>query len=152
MFGEILKLAWWLFFVVFKFIWAPVTLATTTSYEWWEIITITIAGGWIGIFIFFFFGKVILDFFTKRRKTPAKRFTKLNRFVVRIKSKYGLAGLVTIIGIISVPICTLIAAAYFKDDRRVVPALMTSVVIWTFALSAIIFLIMDNEHILEFFK
>jgi len=142
MFAEILTLAWWLFVVIFKFMWAPAAMATTTDYEWWRIITITISGGWLGIIIFFYFGKVIIAFFNKRRKRPPKRFTKLNRFVVRVKSKYGLTGLVTIMGIISVPICSVIAAAYFKENKRTVPALLISTVIWTFGTSTIVYLLL----------
>ncbi|MBL4754164.1 MAG: hypothetical protein JKY52_11315 [Flavobacteriales bacterium] len=143
MIGEILKLAWWLFFVIFKFIWAPLTMATATDYIWWEILLVTVIGGWIGIFIFYYFGKVIMESINKRRKNPPKRFSQLNRFVVRVKRKYGLTGLVTIIGVISVPICTLIAAAYFKENKRVIPALMTSVLIWSCSLTAIVYLFID---------
>ncbi|MBL4657486.1 MAG: hypothetical protein JKX73_05755 [Flavobacteriales bacterium] len=145
MFGEILKLAWWLFFVVFKFIWAPVTMAATTDYLWWEVLIITIAGAWIGIVIFFYFGKVILEYFNKRRKNPPKKFNKLNRFIAKVKGKYGLTGLVTIIGIISVPLCSLIAAAYFKENKRVVPALLLSTVIWACSLTAIVFFLLNND-------
>ena len=152
MFGEILKLAGWLFFVIFKFIWAPVTMATTTNYGWWEILFITISGGWLGIIIFFYFGKLIIAFFSKKRKGPPRKFTKLNRFVVRVKSKYGLTGLVAIIGIISVPLCTLIAAAYYKENKRLVPVLMTSVVIWAIGLTAIVFLLKDTNQILNLFR
>ena len=143
MIGEILKLAGWLFFVIFKFIWAPLTMATATDYIWWEILLVTIIGGWIGIFIFYYFGTIIMEFINKRRKNPPKRFSQLNRFVVRIKRKYGLTGLVSIIGVISVPVCTLIAAAYYKENKRVIPALMTSVLIWSCSLTAIVFLFID---------
>jgi len=143
MIGEVLKLAWWLFFVIFKFIWAPLTMATTTDYIWWEILLVTIIGGWLGIFIFYYFGKIIMEWINKRRKNPPKRFSQLNRFVVRVKRNYGLTGLVTIMGVISVPVCTLIAAAYFKENKRVIPALMASVVIWSCSLTAIVYLFID---------
>ena len=144
MIGEILKLAGWLLFVIFKFIWAPLTLATATDYIWWQILLVTITGGWIGIFIFYYFGKIIMESIYKRRKNPPKRFSQLNRFVVRVKRKYGLTGLVTIIGVISVPVCTLIAAAYYKENKRVIPALMSSVLIWSCCLTAIVFLFIDT--------
>lgn len=152
MIGEIIKLAGWLFFVIFKFIWAPLTMATTTNYVWWEVLLITIAGAWIGIVIFFFFGKVILNYFNRRRKGSPKKFNKLNRFVVRVKSKYGLTGLVAIIGVISVPLCSLIAAAYFKEDKRVVPALLVSTVVWACSLTAIVFFFINYEWVVDYFR
>lgn len=152
MFGEIIKLAWWLFFVIFKFIWAPVTMAAATDYGWWEILFITIGGGWLGIIIFFYFGRIIMGFFNRRRKQPPKVFTKLNRFVARVKSKYGLTGLVTIMGIISVPLCSLIAAAYFQENKRAVPALVISVVIWSCSLTAVVFFFKESDQILNLFR
>lgn len=152
MFGELLTLAWWLFFVIFKFIWAPVTMATTTDYLWWEVLLITMGGGLLGVFIFYNFGKTIIAFFLNRRKTPPKTFTKLNRFVARVKSKYGLFGLVAIIGIISVPLCTLIATAYFKENRRVVPALVISIVVWACSLTAVVFFLLKNDWIVDYFR
>lgn len=149
MIGEILKIAGWLFFVIFKFIWAPVTMATTTDYTWWEILVINIVGAWLGIIIFFYFGKMIVSFFNRRRKRLPRRFTRLNRFIIRVKTKWGLTGLVSIMGIISVPLCSLIAAAYFQENKRTVPALLTSAVIWAASLTVIVFLLLkDKEQVI----
>jgi len=149
MIGEILQIAWWLFFVIFKFIWAPVTMATTTDYLWWEILVITIGGAWLGIIIFYYFGKMIISFFNNKWKRIPRKFTKMNRFVIRVKSKWGLAGLVSIMGIISVPLCSLIAAAYFQENKRTIPALLTSAVIWAASLTVIVFLLLkDKEQVL----
>ena len=149
MIGEILQIAWWLFFVIFKFIWAPVTMATTTDYLWWEILVITIGGAWLGIIIFYYFGKMIISFFNNKWKRIPRKFTKMNRFVIRVKSKWGLTGLVSIMGIISVPLCSLIAAAYFQENKRTIPALLTSAVIWAASLTVIVFLLMkDKEQVL----
>jgi len=149
MIGEILKIAGWLFFVIFKFIWAPVTMATTTDYTWWEILVINIVGAWLGIIIFFYFGKMIVSFFNRRRKRLPRRFTRLNRFIIRVKTKWGLTGLVSIMGIISVPLCSLIAAAYFQENKRTVPALLTSAVIWAVSLTVIVFLLLkDKEQVI----
>ena len=138
MISEILKILWWIFFAIFKFIWTPFTLITTTDYLWWEAWLLTVGGGWIGVFIFFYFGKAVVNFFSGRNKKPRKKFTKLNRFIAKTKSKYGLTGLVVILGIISVPLCSMIAAAYFKE-KTVVYALLTSVFIWGSSLVAIFY-------------
>ena len=149
MIGEILKIAGWLFFVIFKFIWAPVTMATNTDYTWWEILVINIVGAWLGIIIFFYFGKMIVSFFNRKRKRLPRRFTRLNRFIIRVKTKWGLTGLVSIMGIISVPLCSLIAAAYFQENKRTVPALLTSAVIWAVSLTVIVFLLLkDKEQVI----
>jgi len=149
MIGEILQIAGWLFFVIFKFIWAPVTMATTTDYAWWEILVITIGGAWLGIIIFYYFGKMIISFFNKKWNRIPRKFTKMNRFVIRVKKEWGLAGLVSIMGIISVPLCSLIAAAYFQENKRTIPALLTSAVIWAASLTVIVFLLFkDKDQVL----
>ncbi len=130
-----------MFFAIVKFIWTPFTLASATDYLWWEALLITIGGGWLGIAIFFYFGKIIIGFFSNQRNRKRRRkFTKMNRFIIRVKNKYGLMGLSSIIGIISVPICSLLAAVYFKDNKKVVPALFLSVVTWASCLTFIFYL------------
>ncbi|HIA36955.1 MAG TPA: hypothetical protein EYM84_00895 [Flavobacteriales bacterium] len=141
MISEILKILWWVFFAIVKFIWTPFTLASATDYLWWEALLITVGGGWLGIAIFFYFGKLIINFFSMQRGFKGRRkFTRMNRFIIRIKNKYGLVGLTSIIAIISVPICSLLAAAYFKNNKRVVPALFLSVLTWASCLTCIFYL------------
>lgn len=129
-----------MFFTIVKFVWTPLTLASTTDYVWWEALFITIGGGWLGIVMFFYFGKMIMSFFSRIRKHKRKnKFSKVNRFLIKVKNKYGLMGLASIIAIISVPICSLLAAAYFKENKKAVPALFFSVVVWASCLTGIFY-------------
>lgn len=140
MIANILKIVWWMLFAIVKFIFTPLTLASATNYEWWEALFITIGGGWLGVVIFFYFGKMIIISSQKRWNFKKRnKFTKFNRFIIKVKNKYGLIGLASIIAIISIPICSLLAAAYFKDNAKTVPVLLLSVVIWASCLTGIFY-------------
>ena len=52
-------------------------------------------GGSIGIIVFFYFGTFINNFLNKitTKKKEKKKFSRMNRFIIKIKSSYGLIGL-----------------------------------------------------------
>ena len=63
-------------------------------------------------------------------------FTRTNRLIVRIKRGYGVKGLALLSPpILSIPITSILAAKYFRHDRRTLPLLLSSVVVWSFVLS-----------------
>lgn len=144
---EILKISGWLLFSAVKFLIAPGSIYIVGHYSFWETILISIAGGWMGIIGFFYFGKVIFGFFewiTYRLRTgPAKtkkRITKMNRIIVAIKNhRMGLIGLALITpSIISIPVGCILAAKYFSHDKRAVPILFMAVVFWGFVLTSLV--------------
>lgn len=111
-----------------------------------ETIVLTSIGACIGTVLFFRLGKGVLEFFRKRyvkrradrlsKGLPPKRiFTRTNRFIVRVKRTYGLVGIAVLPPVLSVPITALLAAKYFKHDRRALPVLLTAVVAWSVLLS-----------------
>lgn len=112
-----------------------------------ETVLLTSIGGCAGTLIFYFTSARVLEWFRLRhlkrmaerraQGLPPKRiFTRTNRLIVRVKRGYGLQGL-AVIGpaILSIPIGSVIAAKYFRHDRRTLPALLSSVLIWSVVLS-----------------
>jgi hypothetical protein len=65
----------------------------------------------------------------------AKVFTRFNKFVVRMKRGHGLLGIVAVLPFISIPVGSVLAAKYFKHDRRTIPVLIGSVAVWSVLLS-----------------
>ena len=112
-----------------------------------ETLILTGGGGVVGTLIFYYSGVQVLEWFRKRhirrvadrtaKGIPQKKiFTRTNRFIVRIKRGYGLQGL-AVVGpaILSIPIGSILAAKYFRHDRRTLPVMLSSVLIWSVVLS-----------------
>jgi len=63
-------------------------------------------------------------------------FTRTNRAIVRIKQQYGIIGLSAFAPpTLSIPITAIIAAKYFRHERRTLPVLLLSVLVWSLVLS-----------------
>lgn len=126
-------------------------LAAAVSYgfnhTYLETVLLLSIGGGIGTFAFFKAGSRMLEWLrlrglrrkalrVARGEAPKRVFTRTNRFIVRVKHGYGLIGLAIMPPILSIPITAILAAKYFRHDRRALPFLLATVVAWSFALSA----------------
>jgi hypothetical protein len=108
---------------------------------------LTAVGGSIGMVLFYLSGTQVLEWFRRRyvrraaeRRAkglpPARIFTRTNRWIVRIKHRYGIQGLAAIAPpILSIPVSALLAAKYFRHERRTLPILLAAVLVWSAVLS-----------------
>ncbi|MBL7951258.1 MAG: hypothetical protein JNM62_06015 [Flavobacteriales bacterium] len=104
-------------------------------------------GSTAGMLVFYFSGKGLLERFRHRyirrskeralKGLPPKHvFTRTNRTIVRVKQRYGVIGLAAFAPpTLSIPITAVLAAKYFRHDRRTLPALLGSVLVWSVVLS-----------------
>lgn len=130
-----------------KFLFAP-SIAVGAGFGYFKTIIITFSGGCMGILFFYFLGGWIMNKLKERKKLKGKVeirkkkiFTKTNKLIVRIKSKYGLIGLSLITpGIISIPVGSILAAKYFRKDPKTLSFLIISLLFWAFALTSISYL------------
>lgn len=111
-----------------------------------ETVLLTSTGGILGTLAFYLGGARVLEWLRLRRvrsrgkalargRAPRRVFTRTNRLIVQIKRGYGLKGLAFISPpILSIPLTSLLAAKYFRHDRRTLPMLLSSVVAWSFVL------------------
>ena len=134
----LLVLFWWGMSIV-KFLFTPSAMMASTAareeswigHDWsmLEVILVTASGAALGVFVFYTFGERLLLYLDKRRKRPRRRFTRINRFIIRIKRKWGLKGLLLISGLISVPVTSLIAARYYRSPVTM-PLLIMAFSVW----------------------
>lgn len=134
-----------LFMSVIKFMFAaPVSYGFNHSYL--QTMVLLAIGGSGGTLIFFLLGKRVMEWFRLRyvrkkserlaRGLPARSvFTRTNRWIIRMKRSYGMFGLAVMPPILSIPITAVLAAKYFKHDRRTLPVLVSAVVVWSVVLS-----------------
>ncbi len=111
-------------------------------------LALLLVGGGLGMAGFFFTGARVMEWFRVRHLRrehkrlakglpPDRIFTRTNRFIVRMKRDFGLPGLAVMPPILSIPITAVIAAKYFRHDRRTLPILLLSVVAWSVVLSSV---------------
>ncbi len=130
----------WFILAVLKFVITPSTMIAA-GYSWLTtLLTVGISSS-IGFSAFYFFGDTIFSKLDSVRKRPKKIFTKLNRRIVRVKSRYGLLGMGVIAGVISVPLAGLVTAKFFHHDKKSVPSIILAFNLWTMALTTASWLI-----------
>jgi len=135
-----------MFMAAFKFLFSGL-ISFGMGYSFVETMIYMAIGGCIGALVFYLLGKTVLEWFRQRyvRKREARRlkgiptkkiFTRTNRTIVRVKHKYGMLGLVMFTPpILSIPITSVLAAKYFKHDKRTLPALIGSILVWSVVLT-----------------
>lgn len=121
-----------------KFFLAPSTVVIT-GYGFWDTIWITSVGGILGFLMFFYFGQ----FFRRKmqflfKKKEKKRFSKRNRFIAKIRGKYGLWGLAILTPcILSIPIGAVMASIYYPKRKGVLMIFGLMIIAWSFILTSI---------------
>jgi len=134
-----------------KFLAAPF-LAEVQKLTFLQSFITTTVGGITGILLFAFVGQkiaswwrhltaLIKSIFIRRpaeviERKPRRKFTRMNRFIVRIKKRFGLFGIAFVTPcIISIPIGTLVAISIFKNKKQVLVYLLVSLVLWSVVLN-----------------
>lgn len=130
----------------------PTSVATGAQY--FETIAGGILGGCVGIWVYLYsldyliltYQKFILirrqkPGYVEKVTIPKKKFTKRNRMIVRLMSKYGLVGIAAITPLLSLPLGVFIAARindkFIHNRKKVLLYLCVSMVIWTFVIATV---------------
>jgi hypothetical protein len=90
--------------------------------------------------------KAIHNFRAKRNLIHRKRiFTRFNRRVIRVKQRFGLAGIAFITPILlSTPLGAFLAERFFRDKKKIIIYLSCATVFWGFALYLILLIFHDS--------
>ena len=140
--------SWWEIFSVFllstvKFVFGGVPLALTYNFSFFESVTVTSIGGFTGCILFVFLSeKLILNYRHRianklhltKKSTTKKVFTKKKRFIIKVKTRFGLTGISALTPLLlSIPLGCFVAVRYFKNKQRVLIYMFTSVFLWSVA-------------------
>ena len=86
-------------------------------------VLLTVGGGMAGVFIFAYLDKLLVNLWYKitgKERATKVKFNRSRRFMIRIRSKYGLAGIALLTPILlQVPVGTILAMRLIKDVRKV---------------------------------
>ncbi|MBI2721545.1 MAG: hypothetical protein HYX39_05170 [Bacteroidetes bacterium] len=107
---------------------------------------VTFAGGLTANIIFTYLSASILKWIHNYRLKKGIIhvriiFTKRNRKIIRIKQKFGLAGIAFLTPLLSMPIGAFVAEKFYKDKRKVIIYLSISVIFWITSIYGVLFLI-----------
>ncbi len=133
------ELIFWSIAAVVKFLVTP-SLMVARGWGFLTTVLVSSLGAGIGVLLFFYFGKWMLNKWAKFRgeKEPKRPFfTSKRRRVVQFRRKFGMWGLLVVSGVISVPISAVLAAKYYHRDERMPWILILAFVIWAFVLTAL---------------
>ena len=91
-----------------------------------------IIGGTIGIIMFTYLGDFIQAYCIKKFPNYfGRKFTRSNRFLVRVKQKFGLGGIAAFTPIIlSIPVGVIFALALTNDKKKIIFSMLVSMLFW----------------------
>ena len=101
-----------------------------------QIAVISGLGSIFSSVLFFFLGKGLDKLQSKKKKTKSINF-KRNKMIILIKNKFKLFGTSMTIGIISVPLASILVGKYFGKNKMAIPSLVISSFIWSFGITYI---------------
>jgi hypothetical protein len=130
----------WLAAAVLKFLVTPSAMVAR-GIPFLGVWLTSTAGAWLGVGVFWNFGKWLFGWWEAVRGPRSDRgkqvFTPARRRFVRWKNRLGVTGLMLISGFISVPVATMLAAKYFRDDPWTLAKLMVAFSLWALLLTAL---------------
>jgi hypothetical protein len=126
-------IGWWLLAIV-KFLFTPSAMIAA-GYTYLEVLVVSASGACMGVLIFFYAGERIFSLF--KSKKPGKIFTPGRRRIIRLKSRFGIKGLMLFSAFLSVPISSILAARYFRHERSTVPMMMIGFGVWAVILTTL---------------
>jgi len=117
----------------------PLAIGLFGGDYFWVVLS-SAMGGVIGVAFFLLMASTFAS--TLRKWFPPKKrkkvFTRRNRFIVKIKRNFGLAGIAFLTPwFLSVPIGTIISYGIYKDRRKVFLYQSAAIIFWSFAGGAI---------------
>ncbi len=115
-----------------------------------EVMLVSCGGGIAGNILFTYLSAAILkaihNFRAKRGLIHKKKvFTRFNRRVIRVKQRFGLAGIAFITPILlSTPVGAFLAERFFRDKKKIILYLSGATILWALMLYFILLFFHDS--------
>ncbi len=111
------------------------------KFNFLKVFLVSVSGGISGSIFFTYLSagiikwwKKIKEKYFKEHKHP-KVFTKRNRFIIKVKKRFGLYGIAFLAPILlSQPLGAFLAERFYKDKKKIIFAMSVAVVFWSVAL------------------
>ncbi len=108
------------------------TIAAITADLGFEGSLANVIGGIIGIVLFTYLGSMMQDWVVKKfPKRFGRKFTSTNRMLVRVKRRFGLGGIAVLTPIaLSIPVGVIFALTMTHDKKKIMIAMIMSLLFW----------------------
>lgn len=119
----------------FKHTLGGVPLAAGYGFSYFEVVAYTAIGGILGVGFFLLLASTFKTTLQKwfPRKKPKKIFSRRNRFIVKIKKNFGLAGIAFLTPwFLSIPLGTFISFGIYKSRKKVFLYQSAAILFWSF--------------------
>ena len=118
-----LEVAGLLFFSSTKFFLSP-SACVLLGYGFIPSFLISSIGGCSGFVVFYSFGKFIrrqyFSIFPPKKDKP--NFTRRNKFLVKVKNKWGFWGLAVLCPfVLGMPVAGILSSMYYANNRKIIP-------------------------------
>lgn len=120
-----------------KLLFTPMGYAIANIFPLIEIAIICGLGASFSSIIFFFVGKSLNNIGKDKPQKEKKINFKRNRKIIGIKEKFQLFGTSMTIGIISVPLGSILVGKYFDKHKMAIPSLIAASFTWSFGITYI---------------
>ena len=140
--------SWWEIASVFllstiKFVFGGVPMALSFGFPFLEAITVTTLGGFTGAIVFVnlsdwlmvrYKKKTAIEFALNPHLPRKKKFTRTRRFIIKVKTRFGLLGFAFIVPfLIPIPLGSFLAVRYFRNKQKILMYLFCSLLFWSAA-------------------
>lgn len=111
------------------------------KFDFLKVFIVTVSGGLTGTIVFTYLSASLINwwkhvksrYFKTHKK--ARTFTKANRRIIRIKRRFGLAGIAFFTPILlSVPLGAFLGERFYRQKQKVIVALSVAIILWEVAL------------------
>lgn len=129
-----------------KFVFGGVPLALGLGFSFFEAVTVTSLGGFVGVTIFVYTSDKLIAYLKKRKilkqlenpnQIRKKSFTRTNKIIIIVKQRFGLLGISLLTPLLlSIPIGCFLAVRYFNDKQRILIYMFGSILFWSVSISS----------------
>jgi uncharacterized membrane protein len=129
-----------------KFVFGGVPLALGLGFSFFQAVTVTSLGGFVGVTVFVYTSDKLIAYLKKRKilkqlenpnQIRKKSFTRTNKIIIIVKQRFGLLGISLLTPLLlSIPIGCFLAVRYFNDKQKILFYMFGSILFWSVSISS----------------
>lgn len=142
---EVLAILSLLGFCSIRHTWMGIPATAIAGYSLIEVMIIGFVGGMIGVVVFTYLTVPVKVLYKRWFPKKARKFTKMNRRIIRVRQRFGLWGIALITPpIFSIPVGAIVASSMYSDKKKIFATMFVSVLFWSVLSSVVSYMIVNT--------